>query len=208
MSKRNAHITHRERLLDAFFKVDEITVNMISSQGEPMEVKRLVFERGHAASALLYDPVRDFVVLISEMRPGILSAGDPNPYSLSIVAGMCDGGDDNLKTIKRETLEESGIVIGRIFEIHPGAYVSPGGTSERIGIYCGLVDSSHAKPFAGLAAEGEDIQTHVISYAAFMAMIDNFEINDLKTVAAGYWLRGNHSRLRKLSANPQQELSA
>lgn len=206
MTRRSAHISNRERLLDAFFGVDEITIDMVTSLGEAVKLKRLVFERGHAASALLYDPVRDSVVLISEMRPGILSAAEDDPFSLSIVAGMRDGGDDNLRTVKREALEESGITIGKFFEIHPGAYVSPGGTSEKIGIYCGLVDSSQAKTHAGLAEEGEDIITHVVPYKKFMSMIDNHEITDLKTVLAGYWLRQNRAWLRKMT--PQLEVQS
>src|SRR3546814_17727875 len=37
------------------------------------EMAREIFERGHAAAVLLYDPARDAVVLIEQFRPGARS---------------------------------------------------------------------------------------------------------------------------------------
>lgn len=195
MSKRTAQIANRQRLLDSFFKVDGLTIEMTNHDGAPMELKRLVFERGHAAAVLPYDPANDSVVLISEMRPGILSAGD-DPFSLSIVAGMIDPGENGLQTVFREAVEESGLKIGKAYLIHPGLYVSPGGTSEKIALYCGIVDSTQVKEFAGKPEEGEDIQTHVMPFGEFIRRIDAHEINDMKTVVTGYWLQRDTEGLR------------
>jgi ADP-ribose pyrophosphatase len=51
------------------------------------ELVREVFERGHAAAVLPYDPVLDQVVLIEQFRIGALQTpGDP--WLVEIVAGI------------------------------------------------------------------------------------------------------------------------
>src|SRR3546814_18574745 len=50
---------------------------------------REIFERGHAAAVLLYDPARDAVVLIEQFRPGAYAAG-VNPWLVEVVAGIIE----------------------------------------------------------------------------------------------------------------------
>jgi ADP-ribose pyrophosphatase len=52
-------IVKRERLLDAFFKVDRVTVSHERFSGGMSEPRPfLVMDRGDAVAALLYDPER------------------------------------------------------------------------------------------------------------------------------------------------------
>ena len=56
--------------------------------------------------------------------------------------------------VRREAVEEAGIEVGRCE--HAISYlVSPGGSTERIEVFVGEVDSSQAKGIHGLAEEGK-----------------------------------------------------
>jgi ADP-ribose pyrophosphatase len=51
----------------------------------------------------------------------------------------------------------------------------------------GLVDTSHAGGVHGNSDEQEDILTVVLPAETFIARVRAGEINDLKTLVAGYW---------------------
>lgn len=51
------------------------------------EVRREIFERGHAAVLLPFDPVRDEVVLIEQIRIAAYDTSE-TPRLLEMVAGM------------------------------------------------------------------------------------------------------------------------
>src|SRR3981189_314650 len=53
--------------------------------GQSATLRREVFERGHAAAVLPYDPLRDEVVLIRQFRAGAYVAGR-HPWTWEVVA--------------------------------------------------------------------------------------------------------------------------
>ncbi len=55
------------------------------------EVKREIFERGHAAVLLPYDPQRDEVVLVEQLRIAAIDSA-VSPWLLEMVAGMIEEG--------------------------------------------------------------------------------------------------------------------
>jgi hypothetical protein len=57
------------------------------------------------------------------------------------------------------------------------------GTSERIVLVFGIVDTRHAGGVHGMGDEHEDILTVVLPAQVFI----DANINDLKTLVAGYW---------------------
>src|SRR5690606_21016595 len=134
--KPNARVIGKERVFDGFFKMDELTIEQDTHDGSSMTVKRLIFERGHAVAILGYDPARDEVLLVNEMRPGLLAAGE-YPFNHSLPAGMIDPGEDERTAAKREMQEETGLQLKTPRMSHEGAYVSSGGTSERLALVCG-----------------------------------------------------------------------
>ncbi len=83
--------------------------------------------------------------------------------------------------------EETGLVLSDPALIHSGAYVSSGGTSEKISIVYGTVDTSKAGGVHGNATENEDILTVVLPAKVFIDRVRSGDINDLKTLVAGYW---------------------
>src|SRR5215813_6542903 len=56
------------------------------------EVRREVFERGHAVGVLPYDPERDTVVMIEQFRIGAAAAGMPM-WQMEVIAGIIDAGE-------------------------------------------------------------------------------------------------------------------
>lgn len=153
-----------------------------------------VMERGNAVAVLGHDPKRDEVVLANEFRPGALVAGE-YPYRDNLVAGAIENGETALDAAVREMQEETGLVLSNPSIIHPGAYVSSGGTSEKILLVYGKVDTSHAGGIHGNAAEQEDILTLVLPAKVFIERVRTGDINDLKTLVAGYWFAERHAEL-------------
>lgn len=125
------------------------------------EVKREIFERGHAAVLLPFDPERDEVVLVEQIR---IAAYDTSvtPWLLEMVAGMIEEGETIEAVARREAMEEAGLTVGRTRPVisYPG---ESRGTSERSSILVGEVDATTAVGIHGLADENEDIRVHVVS---------------------------------------------
>ncbi|WP_268647858.1 ADP-ribose diphosphatase, partial [Escherichia coli] len=125
------------------------------------EITREIFERGHAAVLLPYDPVRDEVVLIEQLRIAAVDTSN-SPWLLEMVAGMIETGESVEDVCRREAQEEAGVVVGRCKPVL-SYLASPGGTSERLSIMVGEVDAGTAEGIHGLAEEHEDIRVHVVS---------------------------------------------
>jgi ADP-ribose pyrophosphatase len=159
------------------------------------ELVREVFERGHAAAVLPYDPVRDQVVLIEQFRIGALEAPG-GPWLLEIVAGVIDAAETPEEVIRREAIEESGCTIHDIVPICE-YLVSPGGTSERLTVFCGKVDASRAGGTYGLADEGEDTRVVVLEFADAVAHLQAGKINAAAPIIALQWLMLNRAQLRR-----------
>ncbi|HLT91129.1 MAG TPA: NUDIX domain-containing protein [Woeseiaceae bacterium] len=185
--KLEARILRRTPLYTGFLKVARYEIDTERHAGGFQRLTREVMERGDAVAVLAYDPARDAVVLVNEMRPGALAAGD-YPYTDNLIAGALDAGESPLRAAVRETKEETGLDLEDPVIVHPGAFVSSGGTSEKIVIVFGFVDASTAGGIHGNPEEQEDILSVVLPAEEFIARTRRAEITDLKTLVAGYWL--------------------
>jgi ADP-ribose pyrophosphatase len=157
-------------------------------------------ERGNAVAVLGHDPDRDEVVLANEFRPGALIAGE-HPFRDNLVAGSIENNESALEAAVREMQEEVGLVLSNPMFIHPGAYVSSGGTSEKISLIYGTVDTRGAGGVHGNPAEQEDILTVVLPAKAFIERLRTGGIGDLKTLVAAYWFAEHHASLCAPSLN-------
>ena len=192
-----------------FLNVYKVTIEKERHEDGRMEsFNWLVMDRGHAVAVLGYDPKLDAVVLVNEMRPGMLWAGD-YPYTDNLIAGGIGKGEDAVEAAVRETEEEAGVSLKDPILVHPGAYVSSGGSSEKIAIVAGIVDLSKGGGIHGLAEERENIKSVVIDAAEFIKRVRSAEITDLKTLVAGYWFIEHHAELKaKYASAPQKEKAA
>lgn len=75
------------------------------------EVRREIFERGHAAVLLPFDPVRDEVVLIEQIRIAAYDTSE-TPWLLEMVAGMIEEGESVEDVARREAVK-AGLIVKR-----------------------------------------------------------------------------------------------
>jgi ADP-ribose pyrophosphatase len=156
---------------------------------------RELFERGHAAAVLPYDPKTDQVVLTEQFRIGALQAPG-GPWLLEIVAGIIEAGETPEAVVRREAMEEIGCAVSDLVSIYD-YHVSPGGTSERIHLFCGRVDASQAGGVHGAADEGEDIRVVVMAADDAIAHMQAGKIVAAAPIIALQWLMINRASLRE-----------
>lgn len=152
-----------------------------------------------AVGVLLFDPDRDAVLLIRQFRVGMFAesstAGDPeSPWPLEIVAGMVGSGEGFEEAALRESKEESNCVPTDLTKVCE-YYNNPGGSNEKIILFCGRIDSRNAGGIYGLPQEHEDIEVQVLGYEDAIALIDSGEINNAMTIIALQWLQLHHQEL-------------
>lgn len=181
---------------DGFLKINEYEIEHDTHRGGTMTIRRLVMERGHAVGVLGYDAVRDEVVLANELRPGMLAAGE-YPFGDALVAGGIAPDETAIDAAIREMKEEAGLDLREPRLMHPGAYVSPGGTSEKVALVFGFVDTRQAGGVHGNRSEDEDIRTVVLRADDFIGGAKRGDITDMKTVVAAWWLEEERGRRRE-----------
>ena len=194
----DVEVLSTKMVYDGFFKMVKYRLrHKLFAGGWSGEFERELFERGHAAAVLPYDPVLDNVVLIEQFRIGALAA-DCQPWQLEIVAGMLDHDDESPEqVIRREATEESGLVLGKTEKI--SRYLSSsGGCSEILDIFISEVDSRLAQGIHGVASESEDIRVHVVSRNQAYQWLESGKIENAATIIALQWLQLHHQRLRQV----------
>jgi ADP-ribose pyrophosphatase len=194
--QNDVEIITRETRYKGFFSIIAYRFRHRLFSGEMSgEVVREVFERGHAAVLLPYDPQRDEVVLIEQIRIPSIDSSD-TPWLLEMVAGIIEEGETVEDVARREALEEANIVVGRC-KPALSYLASPGGTSERLSILVGEVDATTAEGIHGLAAENEDIRVHVVTREQAYRWVEDGVIDNAASVIALQWLALHHESLRK-----------
>ncbi len=195
-TKNDVEIIARETLYSGFFSLDLYRFRHRLFNGEMSnEVRREIFERGHAAVLLPYDPERDEIVLIEQIRIAAYDTSD-TPWLLELVAGMIEEGETVEDVARREAVEEAGLEVGRT-KTFMSYLASPGGTSERLSLLVGEVDATQAKGIHGLVDENEDIRVHVVSREQAYQWVEEGKIDNAASVIALQWLQLHYEALRK-----------
>ncbi|HCM9193856.1 ADP-ribose diphosphatase [Enterobacter cloacae] len=194
-AKNDVEIIARETLYSGFFSMELYRFRHRLFNGEMSgEIKREIFERGHAAVLLPFDPVRDEVVLVEQIRIAAYDVSE-SPWLLEMVAGMIEEGESVEDVARREALEEAGLVVGRTKPVL-SYLASPGGTSERLSIMVGEVNATTAEGIHGLADENEDIRVHVVSREQAYQWVEEGKIDNAASVIALQWLQLHYQTLR------------
>jgi len=194
-AKNDVEIIARETLYSGFFSMELYRFRHRLFNGEMSgEIRREIFERGHAAVLLPFDPVRDEVVLVEQIRIAAYDVSE-SPWLLEMVAGMIEEGETVEDVARREALEEAGLVVGRTKPVL-SYLASPGGTSERLSIMVGEVDATTAEGIHGLADENEDIRVHVVSREQAYQWVEEGKIDNAASVIALQWLQLHYQDLR------------
>jgi ADP-ribose pyrophosphatase len=188
--KRKVDITSKKTVFKGRYKIDEYTFDFdrAAGKGRLTDVKRLVFERGDSAAALIHDVERDVIVLTEQFR---IATHDKGPgYILEAIAGSVEEEEEPEDCIRREMMEEVGYRAGHLTLVSQG-YVSPGSSSERVFLYYApVVTADLVDPKAsGLARAKEDVRRVEFSREDFLARIDVAFFDDAKAMALGFWLK-------------------
>lgn len=159
-----------------------------------------VLRRGRAVAVLPYDPAADRVVLIEQFRLPALAAG-MDPVLVETAAGLVDGAEDEVTAARRETTEETGLVVSDLDWV--GRYLlTPGAADETIAIYLARVtapasDADGIAGHAGLDHEHEDIRVLAVPAATAFAWLDTGRIVNATTAIALHALRARREELRQ-----------
>lgn len=156
---------------------------------------RELFDRGACVAVVLYDPHQDAVVLIEQFRVGAMHVQE-NAWLVEIVAGAIEPGEDPRDVARRETREEAGCEIQKLTEVC-SFFTSPGACSEKITLFCGLVDSRNVGGLHGLDDENEDIRVKVLPFAEVMALLDSGKIESAIPIIGLQWLARHRDELRR-----------
>lgn len=165
--------------------------------GESAVISRELFCRGSSVGVLPYDPASDRVGLVKQFRIGCLD-NEHSPWVWELIAGVNDKNESTAQVAVREVREESGIAIDESCLVPVCHYFSsPGGSDERLQVYCALVALPETESVHGVADEAEDILFKTFDYRqAFSAMLDG-TINNAATIIALQWLQLNRQRLQE-----------
>jgi ADP-ribose pyrophosphatase len=190
-------IAERRHPYDGFFSVEEVTARFRRFDGsDQREVLRAVFRVTDAATVLPYDPVRDRILLVEQVRFGPLAQGDPSPWLLEPVAGFVDAGESPETSARREAAEEAGLAIGDLHFVSR-YYPSPGGVSQVLFSYVGITElPDEAAGLGGHADEDEDILGHVIGFDRGMALMEAGDLVNAPAIISLQWLAAHREGLR------------
>ena len=192
---RKVDVIEKTTVFQGYYRVDSYRLrHSLYRGGMGAEISREVLERGHAVLVLPYDPVRDEVVLIGQFRIGPFARGD-QPWSLEVVAGIIEDGEELEDVVRREAMEEAGIELSHITHALD-CYASPGAVTEQISIYCARTDASLAGGIHGVEAEGEDIKVIVMPFGEVMKALDDGRINAGPAIIAVQWLALHRDEIR------------
>lgn len=193
-------IVSREEAFKGFFTMLRLQLrHRLFRGGWSGEFEREVFVRGPAVGVMLYDPQNDLVGLTEQFRAGALERPG-GPWCLEVVAGMVEEGEALEDVARREVFEEAGLKVGHLHPVR--SYMpSPGGSTERLHLYCATLDLSDAGGDFGLEEENEDIRLRIFPREAVLQAMEQSgpegcPIDNAATVICMQWLQLNLEWLR------------
>ena len=197
---KDVEIISRSLEHDGFLRIEHLQLRHRLFSGAWSDVfMRELQLKDPAVGVLLFDPDRDMLLLVRQFRVGMFNdtsghGDEVLGWPLEIVAGMVARGEQFEEVALRESKEESNCVPTDLIKICE-YYNSPGGSNEKIILFCGRIDSRNAGGVYGLIEEHEDIEVQVLSYADAMRLIDSGEINNAMTIIALQWLQLHRQEL-------------
>jgi ADP-ribose pyrophosphatase len=149
-----------------------------------------------ASTVLPYDPVRDRILLVEQVRFGPLAQGDPAPWLLEPVAGLIDAGE----TPRGHSPARGGGGGGarpRRSAFRRALLPQPRWRVAGAVSYVGIADlPDEAAGLGGHAEEDEDILGHVIGFDQAMELMEKGDLVNAPTIITLQWLAVHRDRLR------------
>ena len=170
-----------EKLLsDNWYILKKFTYELQRSDGSWQKQEREVYDRGNGAVILLYNTIKNSIILIRQFRMPMYINGYPN-FLIEAAAGLLDNASPEERIIA-EAEEETGFKVNKIEKIFE-AFMSPGSVTEKLYFYIAEYhDKDRQSCGGGLADEGEDIEVLEWPFPQALEAIKNGEIVDGKTI--------------------------
>ena len=180
-----------------FFAVEVANLSYRRFDGAMSQViQREVFISGDAVTVLPYDPRRDRVLVIEQMRMGPMGRGDPLPWQIEAIAGRIDPGESPEDCARREAVEEAGLNLGRLEKVGE-YYPSPGAVSEYLYSYVALCElPDDVAGVFGEATEAEDIRGILLSFDELIEALARGDIANAPLMLTALWLQRERRRLQ------------
>lgn len=190
-------VVERRRPYSGFYAFEEIDLRHRRFDGGWSEtMTRGVLVSFDAVIVLPYDPVRDRVLLIEQIRVGRLARGERDPWSMEPVAGLLDPGEHPEACARREAAEEAGLRMTALHHASSG-YTSPGASTGYHHHYVGVCDLPDGSAgIGGLAEEHEDIRGHLMDAGELIAGVSDGRLDNAPLILLTLWLALNRERLR------------
>ncbi len=190
-------IQEEQIVYKGFFRIKRFLLkHALFRGGHSPTISRELFCRGRSVGVLMYDPSSDRVGLVKQFRIGCLDH-ENGPWVWEVIAGVNDKQESPQQVAIREVEEESGIKLDSA-NLIPIChfYSSPGGSDERLQLYCGVNALEKEENIFGLSEENEDILFKTFAYEeAINAMLSGV-INNAPTIIALQWLQLNRKKLQ------------
>ena len=183
---------------EGFYRLEEWRLDHPRFDGKRSEpIERAVLQVTNAATVLPYDPARDRVLVVEQMRMGALAKGDTQPWMIEPIAGLIDPGEGPETTALRELQEEAGLTVRpEALRFIARYYPSPGGIAQLLHSYAALCDlPDDITGLHGVDGEGEDIRTHLVPLDDLVAMITSGEAANAPLILSAQWLAMNRAAL-------------
>jgi ADP-ribose pyrophosphatase len=193
--EKDVKILKKDTLYNGFFRMEKYQLqHTLFAGGWSGKMTRELFVRGNCVAVVLYDVQRDAVILIEQFRVGAIDNPINTPWLIEIVAGIMEDGETAEDVARRESLEEAGCEILELIRIN-SFYLSPGGSSEKITLFCGLINSENVGGLHGVADEHEDILVRAVPFTEAYKMVECNEIDSVIPILALQWLALHRHKL-------------
>lgn len=175
-------------LSDNYFILRNITYDLTQRNGDVVQHKREVYDRGNGATVLLYNRQKQSVVLVRQFRVATWVNGNLDGMLIETCAGLLDD-DEPEACIRKEAIEETGYHVSNVRKVFQ-LYMSPGGVTEIVHFFIAEYDERLRKNNGG-GVEDEDIDVLELPFAQAIEMIRSGEICDGKTVILLQYLQSS-----------------
>jgi len=194
-SEKRLKVIDNDLKLKGFFDLRHLQYShSLYRGGDSPTLVREVFCHGPAVVVLLVDELRKQAVFVEQCRAGavmneVINQSLPidSAWLLEPVAGLVEMNEDPIEAVKRECLEEAGVVPERI-EFITRYYPSPGACDEELLLYIGYIDANQVPEYAGLESEDEDIRLVKIPYSELSCALAQNRFRVSTSIIAVQWL--------------------
>ncbi|WP_350024988.1 GDP-mannose pyrophosphatase NudK [Providencia rettgeri] len=171
----------REKLLsDNWYILKKYTYELQRRDGSWQQQEREVYDRGNGAVILLYNKIKNSIILIRQFRMPVYINGYSD-FLIEAAAGLLENASPETRIIA-EAEEETGFKVDKIQKVFE-AFMSPGSVTEKLHFYIAeYSDNNRQNAGGGLKEEGEDIEVLEWPFSKALDAINTGEIVDGKTI--------------------------